>query len=136
VISNRDCSLRSLHGLRIPGDDDDETVAIILHQFEKGIDCLRSIVLPLPVKGVSFINEKDAIECASYDVLRLKGGTPHIAAYQAGTIDLDEVPFSEDSERPIEPRAGVACKNQMQRRGVGSQLGLSSQLADSENIRK
>src|SRR5579883_837774 len=118
---------------------------MVLHQLEKCLDRFRSEVFAFAKQGVSLINEQNAVERATGDLLCLESRMANVAADETGTIDLNQMPFCQHAERSISTseqtrnsgfaRAGVAGEYEMKRQGLSGEFVAFAELADAQQIR-
>src|ERR1700724_3766722 len=85
----------ALHLIRVTRDNDDDAVAIVLHEFEQGINGLLAEIITRSGKRIRFIDEQDAVERFPAFVERLGSGLADIARDETRAISLDQMTFSQ-----------------------------------------
>ena len=91
------------HFVAVARDDDDDAVAIVLHEFQQGVDRFLAEVLTAAfaagAQAVGLVDEQDAVERLAAFVERLWRGLPKISRDQAGAVRLHDVPLAQNPER-------------------------------------
>jgi hypothetical protein len=86
-----------LHPVRVPRENDDQVVAVVLHVLQQDLDRLASVV-PLvlrPVQVVGLVDEQHAAQGAPQDLLGLRRGVPDVLADQVVPGDRHQVPAAQ-----------------------------------------
>src|SRR4051794_31923137 len=117
VVGKRDLSRESraqarirleeaVHQSWVAGDDDDEPVAEVLHPLEQRLDRLRPEVEAAADRRerIGLVDEEDAVQRTADSAIGLDRGLTHVLADEPGTIDLDEMPALEETERAVHLR--------------------------------
>ena len=96
-----------LHLVGISGDDDDDAVAVVLHEFEQRVDRLAAEI-PAGAAGsagqrIGLVDEQNPIERGFAHVERLACAVcPTYPADEAGAVRLDQDALAQHVERAID----------------------------------
>ena len=90
--------------MRVAGDDHDDAVAIVLHEFQQRVDGFLAEVVTAAAcrrrrQAVGLVDEQHAVERLAASLERLRRGLPDISGDQAGAVGLDDVSLAHDLER-------------------------------------
>ena len=81
-----------LHRLGVPGNDDNQPVAVVLHALEESVDrLLAEVVFSALGKSVCLVDEQDAVQCAVNDLVGLDGRLPDELCDKPRTVGLHQL---------------------------------------------
>jgi hypothetical protein len=83
-----------VHPVLVPGQDDHQVLALVLHHLEQDLDGLLAVVALVfrPVQVVGLVDEQHAAHGALEDLLGLRRGVPDVLADEFLPGDGDQVP--------------------------------------------
>ena len=89
-----------VHAVLVAGEDDDEVVALVLHDLEQDLDRFLAVVLLVfrAVQVVGLVDEEHAAHRPLQDVLGLGRRMPDVLADKIVARDRDDVPFAAVAE--------------------------------------
>ena len=92
------------HLVAVAGDDHDDAVAIVLHEFQQRVDrFLAEVGTAAAGRGgeaIGLVDEQDAVERLAAFVERLGRGLPEIAGDEAGAVGLHKMSLAQNPQRP------------------------------------
>ncbi|MPM61870.1 hypothetical protein SDC9_108733 [bioreactor metagenome] len=123
------------HRGRVSGHDHDQVVAVVLHLLDQGVD--RFLAVLVARQCVGLVDEQHPAQRGGDHVRGLGGGLPEVAGHQFGTVDFDQLPLAEQSDRLVDAGhqpghrrlagARVADEDQVPGDGGNLQTGFSAQ---------